>query len=390
LTCLDQPKGRIYLAQPTYSSGTPDSHAAFWNGALRPDSRWHGRVNKIFGGRSLLANTFNMFWCHALNLQLEARPERWEVEEISVQDGACLTHAETCKPEQWVVKNKELARRSGRVFASEEEARALIPALAEENDISYFAMLHDDVTPAQGWLDQLIDDLEESGADVMAAVVPIKDQLGLTSTAIDDPDDPFNVFRRITMAELMRLPEVFTAADCGYPDRFLLANTGCWVCRFDRDWRFHVRFTIDDQIVLKDGRYCAEVAPEDWNFSRDVQHLGGKVACTRRVKVAHAGKIDFTNDHVWGEWKHDHAFEHKFGGPDAVGILEPKPSKVEEYEIRPWSGAEVIPLDTENTDRLIAEDEARHNGDLMKQEMERRLAHEVKINRPDAVETTTA
>lgn len=322
--------GRIYVCQPTYGGGSADSHRAFWSGACREKSPLRGRIVKVYGGRSLLANTFNSFWCHALNLQEWARLEYWQVELAEAGDPDLGG-----QDPGWYARNRKLGIQSG-PFNNDVAAKEESEKLALEHHVSHFAMLHDDVCPQEGWLDQLLGDLEEHSADVMSAVVPIKDEQGLTSTAIDDPEDPWNVERRITMTELMRLPEVFGAADCGYPDRKLLVNTGCWICRLDREWRRHVSFTIRDRIVYKDGKWTPEVASEDWNFSRDVQELGGKVMATRRVMLKHAGEMFYPNSHGWGNWKHDHHFAAKFGGR---GILEPEPMLTEEDARKRLNGA---------------------------------------------------
>lgn len=104
-------------------------------------------------------------------------------------------------------------------------------------DLTHLVSLHNDVVPEVGWIDILMDELERTGADFLSAVLPIKDLNGLSSTAIDSTDDPFCVERRLTMSEVHSLPETFTAADCGYPDRPLLVNTGCWIMDFTKDWR---------------------------------------------------------------------------------------------------------------------------------------------------------
>ncbi len=259
-------KGRIYVCQPWYGKGSRDSARQFDCGMTK--GRLTNRITAVSGGNSLLANSFNNLWCNALNLQ--------EAGE----------------------------------------------------DIRFFGMLHDDVVPETGWLDMLLEDLLTSGADLVSALVPIKDSLGVTSTAIDDPNDHFTVQRRLTMREAFSLPEIFTAADAGYPDRHLLINTGCWLCRFDKAWRFaenpdgtlKVHFTIDDAIARSrkadangHHRWEARVASEDWNLSRFIQEEGGKVVCTRRLKLTHEGGISYSNHRPWGEWEYDHNLQEKFG-----------------------------------------------------------------------------
>ena len=188
---------------------------------------------------SLLASNFNGLWCSALNLMLDGTP------------------------------------------------------------VKYFAMLHDDVAPEDFWLDKLIEELEAKQLDVLSVVVPIKDTKGLTSTAIDG-GDTWRPKCRLTMAEVMSLPETFTGEDIGGG---LLVNTGCWVCRFDAEWVKSARFTINDRIVLNEstGRYEAQVEPEDWFFSRHCNRIGLKIGATRKIAVSHRGEGDFSNQRVWGQ-----------------------------------------------------------------------------------------
>ncbi len=313
-----QKVGRIHCAQPNYGTGHPNSHRAFWNGMLLPDSPYRGRVNRVDGGRSLLANAFNLFWVQALNLQVAYSPPSWTY----------CWQADAEQGEGWYIQNQRLGIQHG-PYPKESELEPERDRLAEEGNVTHFAMLHHDVCPQDGWLDVLMQEILKHDADVVSVAVPIKDNLGLTSTAIDDPAKVWEVERRVTMTELHRLPETFSAADCGYPGRKLLVNTGCFVCRFDKSWRFPpFRFHIDD-VVSYDSDRCvfkAEVRPEDWNFSRHVQQEGGKVLATRKVLLTHSGDVAYTNQEPWGDFKVDMAFAHKFGGK---GILEPEERKVD-------------------------------------------------------------
>lgn len=166
-------------------------------------------------------------------------------------------------------------------------------------DIKYFAMLHDDIGPADYWLDTLIQELEEKQLDVLGVVVPIKDTKGITSIAIDG-ETTWRPKCRLTMRELKGLPETFTSEDVGGP---LLLNTGCWVARFDSDWVRKVHFTINDRIVFNKGtdRFENEVESEDWYFSRLLHELGLKIGATRKVPVMHRGAMDFSNQATWGQ-----------------------------------------------------------------------------------------
>ena len=267
----------IYTAFPCY--GRPDKKAArqFWWLASRPDGPYRHlvRTGSDEGG-SLLGPSFDWHWATALNMQ---------------RRGVNVTR---------------------------------------------FAMLHADVVPGEWWLDTLLEDLDRTGADVMAALIPIKDERGLTSTAIDYPGGwGWGAMKRISLAEAAALPDVFSAADCGHPDRLLLANTGCWVCDFTKPWRLaetgkgtlRVNFQIRNAIYrCADGRYQPVHDPEDWGFSRAVGQLGGKVLVTKRVKVEHVGEHHYSNVSVWGavalDRPDDNPGSDDWLEPLAVGIQE--------------------------------------------------------------------
>lgn len=180
--------------------------------------------------------------------------------------------------------------------------------------LTHFAMKHADIDADDGWLDVLFDELTAHQADVVSAVVPIKCNDGITSTAIDSADDPWSVERRLTMHEVMQLPETFSAADCGYPGRALGINTGCWIADINRVWPKDAPagvvphfFTIADQLRrCEDGLYRADVMPEDWGFGRQLYRSGLKVLATRKVKLRHIGAAAYSNGHAWGLKDIDH------------------------------------------------------------------------------------
>ena len=168
---------------------------------------------------------------------------------------------------------------------------------------THFAMLHSDVIPEHGWLDMLIAEQQRVGVQVLAAVIPIKDERGLTSTGVWDVS---RGVIRLTMTEVFELPTTFTRADVLCQDMPLVVNTGCWVCDFTQPWVEQVRFHFSDQIVhVPDGSFEARTLSEDWNFSLQLASLGVSVAATRVVPLTHAGSWSFRNDHAWGNWKHD-------------------------------------------------------------------------------------
>lgn len=226
----------IVLGMPGYGALTGGAAKGYWRATRLPDDR----VYRVYNHGSLLANNFNRLWCAALNLAASGVP------------------------------------------------------------VTHFAMQHADIEPEDWWLDTLAAEMDQHGLDVLAAVVPIKSQEGVTSQGLARPDgSTWRPLCRLTTTEVQRLPETFTGADTGHP---LLLNTGLWTCRFNMAWAPKVRFTINDRIMRSpDGRYHAEVEPEDWYFSRLCHELGLKLGATRKVRLTHRGDVAFPNDRSWGE-----------------------------------------------------------------------------------------
>ena len=186
--------------------------------------------------------------------------------------------------------------------------------------LKWFSLLHADIVPEDWWLDKLIAIAEENDADMLSAIVPIKGPEGVTSTAISS-HDAFRRYTRLTMKQvndpamsatfdidqLKNLPPFAKAFRPEYNENgnpYLLVNTGCFVCRLDREWvqREDVMFTINDRIRQGiGGNYLAYQEPEDWYFSRMVAKVGGKVMATREVKVEHIGAISYKSNTVWGQ-----------------------------------------------------------------------------------------
>lgn len=172
--------------------------------------------------------------------------------------------------------------------------------------IDRFGMCHSDIVPQANWIDVADDEMERVGADVLSVCVPIKDDRGFHSVGIDDPENPW-ASRRLTSNEIMRLPETFCNKDIGFPNHALIVNTGLWICKFDQEWRFPpFCFTINDRIHKKDnGRFEAQVSPEDWNASRYFHSLGLKVFATRKVQCLHEGRFMFDNQKLFGRYTYD-------------------------------------------------------------------------------------
>lgn len=185
----------------------------------------------------------------------------------------------------------------------------------QEGRYTHLAMMHTDIQVVEDesglrWVDRLIEELDAHDLDFVSTPIAIKDHRGLTSSGIGNPADRWSPFRRLTVAELGRLPVTFTAADVGYPDKFLLHNEA--LCVFDLrkpvwytpvqgpDGLAHARcmFHLNEDIVLVDGKWHHRQETEDWSFSRHIWLAGAKTAISRRVKVIHFGRIGFEN---WGD-----------------------------------------------------------------------------------------
>jgi len=182
---------------------------------------------------------------------------------------------------------------------------------------THFAMCHADIVPQAYWIDLLMEELVESGADVIGAVSPIKDARGLTSLGIANPGESqwWTPKRRFTMQEIMQFPSTFTAADTGYPDHGLLLNTGCWLANMENPlWRsednegtLRVHFTIRDRIWRNKTTITCGVQSEDWLFSQRLHECGLKAVATRACKLNHFGAFSYPNNIGWGTWKDDQA-----------------------------------------------------------------------------------
>lgn len=165
-------------------------------------------------------------------------------------------------------------------------------------DADYFLLWHSDIVPEAWFLDKMIDIAEEKGAEILSAVVPIKDEHGLTSTAIDEPvGDMPNEWRvrRLTMAEIMERESTFT-------DPKLLVNTGLLLIKLSAPWVKDIYFHFEDKIIEHHGKKLAVLFPEDWMFSRDARKLGcTSMWATRDVKLTHIGHQQYPNYSVWGK-----------------------------------------------------------------------------------------
>lgn len=176
---------------------------------------------------------------------------------------------------------------------------------SRKDGITHFCMLHADITPENSFVDKLLELMEKHEADVMSAIVPIKDSRGLTSTALYESvkgSDPNFRPRRLTMHEVYNnYPPTFT-------DEKLLVNTGCMLVDIRKPWAEKVCFKFFDNIIERNGTFVPVFTPEDWLFSKEARALGAKLFATREVKVTHYGNGHFSNTSAWGSLKVDGEF----------------------------------------------------------------------------------
>ena len=250
------------------------------------------------------------------------------------------------------------------------------PNEANGGPYDYFLLIASDVEPSSNFLHVMVEELEQGKWDALSAVVAIKDNRGMTSTAVGQISNRWTEARKLTMTEVDQLPETFGVNEClqfldwkkgncfdkllAHPeerwqcDLCLLANTGLLLIKTaDWCWEFP-GFEIRDQFYewhkkdkddpgrwlpprpMKDSkpqfaehselsnartpRKCACV-PEDWNFSRWMARMGKRVGATSKVRTLHYGVQKFGNDSAWGGEKWDHAWASCL---EVIG-QEPKP-----------------------------------------------------------------
>ncbi len=164
-----------------------------------------------------------------------------------------------------------------------------------QEDWTHYAMHHADIQAPPLWVDTLIEEMRKNGADIIAAVVSIKDNRRLTTTGLHKDGQT----RRLSMKEIHKLPPTFDARDAGAKDGEVLAiNTGLWLCDFKRPWvNTFPGFTISDAIIKHgDGLYRAHAISEDWNFSVWAAKQGLRVMATSVVPVVHYGRQGYGNE----------------------------------------------------------------------------------------------
>ncbi len=164
----------------------------------------------------------------------------------------------------------------------------------QKGKATHFLMLHSDIIPDRDdWLTVFLKEFFDNNAQLMSAVVPIKNESGLSSTAVEgaSPWGP----RRLTSREIAKLPNTFTMDG-------LLLNTGMMIFALGEAWPYKCWFEINDKIEWVDGKPVAVTQPEDWNFSRQARANGCKrIFATKAVPLKHVGPQHWPNTQAWGE-----------------------------------------------------------------------------------------
>lgn len=178
---------------------------------------------------------------------------------------------------------------------------------------THWCMMHNDIAPEALWLDILLGEMARTGADVLSAVVAIKDERRLTSTGTVQADGSI---RRLTLKECHRLPETFCAADLPAIGihTSLVVNTGLLLLDFTKPWADEFAFSSGAGIVRgPEGDWQTIMIPEDWNFSHWANQKGLKVYATRKVHVDH-----WDGGARWDNAKHEDGWETDLGDNPAM------------------------------------------------------------------------
>lgn len=166
--------------------------------------------------------------------------------------------------------------------------------------VTHFAMLHSDVLPRGPWLDVLASEMTLAGADMVSAVVAIKedDPDPSTSTAIGDSTDRWRVKRCLRLSDQAWLPPTFGPEHCCRQDEVLLLNTGLWLTDLRHPaWDVFPGFQLHNRIMRDavTGEWTSQQRSEDWELSHHMHEHGARCVATWRVPVSHRGPRSWPN-----------------------------------------------------------------------------------------------
>lgn len=179
-------------------------------------------------------------------------------------------------------------------------------------ECTHFAMLHADIDVIDRvpWADLLIEEMEARDLAYISNTSPIKDGKGVLSCGLAEPGKTYEVYKRFTAREAIKLPETFTAAEIGHPDKLLLHNNGMWVADLRKPcWyppynhgKVPVYFEFHENVIMAEGTALHAMLSEDWGWSHKLHAAGAMSAITQKVKMMHVGEFPFPNFMEWGTY----------------------------------------------------------------------------------------
>jgi hypothetical protein len=164
--------------------------------------------------------------------------------------------------------------------------------MRDRGEADHIAMIHADVAAPDGWLDTLYQELYAEKADIVSAVIAIKDDVPnpRTSTAIGDHWNEWFPKRFIHEQDRGRMPETFGPEHVCEADEILLLNTGLWLAPLNRPWWDYFGWSLDSRITRHNGKRIVQMRPEDWQMSRFLHGHGAKMRATWKVPIKHYGE----------------------------------------------------------------------------------------------------
>lgn len=174
--------------------------------------------------------------------------------------------------------------------------------LREQHGFTHFCLMHADIeVTTDGWAVKMLDEMRHMELGALSAVVPIKQQDGATSTALDVTPEKDDV-TILYMHDLFRMPETITGEDTKhlFGNEGLLINTGLMMLDMSKIDPTRQSFHIMDQIIRVDGKYYPRGCPEDWHISRMFRRDGIRYGATRKITVKHWGHHAYCSGKPYG------------------------------------------------------------------------------------------
>jgi hypothetical protein len=150
-----------------------------------------------------------------------------------------------------------------------------------EEGFTRMAMIDYDVAPERDppWLDTLMAEMSQVDADMISVACPLRFD-GIRKHSNIAREAPTGV-ERYSMKEIFGLPPTFTSPE-------LLCGAGLILVRIDRPWAEQLYFEQQSKIGKNArGEWGVQPFGEDFQFTKLVRSLGGKVFVTRKVQLYH-------------------------------------------------------------------------------------------------------